>query len=331
MRKIIRVCSVVILFLIVFLSAFKAFANDGFIIEGTTLVKYAGNEENVVIPEGITSIGDAAFRDTDIVSVVIPDFVTYIGEYAFQRCSKLESVILPDGIEGIRSGSFASCPMLKAVILPPSVNYIGDGAFSGHSDLTIHIPASVKSIGDFAFWGRDNVLTIVGEIGSTAEGYAAKWGPKFEATNRTDDFYARPSSETFIIDGKIIPFEAYMINNSNYIRLCDIAVSVSGTGSEFNITAGEKRFYLKTDEHYIPVGGEMSEGDGLTKIPVLIRILVTVDNTHVGLRCYEIEGEYFFKLRDVAEVFEIEIEWDEATKAVNMKCKGDAEASPLYL
>lgn len=37
--------------------------NKDFIIEEGTLKKYKGNRENVVIPEGITDIQEAAFID----------------------------------------------------------------------------------------------------------------------------------------------------------------------------------------------------------------------------------------------------------------------------
>ena len=43
-----------------------------------------------MISEGVTSIGNFAFRDcSSLTSVVIPDSVTSIGEYAFEGCSSL--------------------------------------------------------------------------------------------------------------------------------------------------------------------------------------------------------------------------------------------------
>ena len=48
---------------------------------------------DLTIPDGVTSIGDRAFRScSSLESVTIPDSVTSIGEYAFYKCSSLAEV-----------------------------------------------------------------------------------------------------------------------------------------------------------------------------------------------------------------------------------------------
>ena len=62
---------------------------NGFVIEYGVLVEYTGDAEEVVIPEGVTSIGDDAFADcSSLRSVTIPDSVTYIGAGAFSFCKR---------------------------------------------------------------------------------------------------------------------------------------------------------------------------------------------------------------------------------------------------
>ena len=57
--------------------------ND-FIIKNGELVKYKGEGGDVVIPEGVTSIGEHAFDNCrSLISVTIPNSVTSIGKYAF--------------------------------------------------------------------------------------------------------------------------------------------------------------------------------------------------------------------------------------------------------
>ena len=53
--------------------------ND-FIIENGVLIKYVGEEENVIIPDGITQIGQMAFeRCYDITSIRFPNGLSNIG------------------------------------------------------------------------------------------------------------------------------------------------------------------------------------------------------------------------------------------------------------
>lgn len=73
---------------------------------GTTLVKYTGNENDVIIPDGIKIIDTDSFRDcTTIKSVTFPDSLKRIEDAAFVGCSNLERLNNVNG--GILLGGFA--------------------------------------------------------------------------------------------------------------------------------------------------------------------------------------------------------------------------------
>ena len=54
------------------------------------------NQQEVIVPNGYTAIGEFAFKGcTSLASVVIPDSVTKIGKSAFKGCTSLASVVIP--------------------------------------------------------------------------------------------------------------------------------------------------------------------------------------------------------------------------------------------
>ncbi len=92
----------------------------------------------VNIPCGVSSIGAGAFELTPIEYVVMPEGVTEIGERAFAKCKYLNEVTLPEGLENIRDGAFAESGIIRSVI-PETVKYIGTGVYTDSTlqDITI--------------------------------------------------------------------------------------------------------------------------------------------------------------------------------------------------
>lgn len=85
----------------------------------------------VVIEEGITGIGDYAFRYLpEMCAVEIPDSVTVIGDVAFANCISLSEVRIPEGVTSIGYAAFYNCASLHTLRIPAAVSYIGEDAFS---------------------------------------------------------------------------------------------------------------------------------------------------------------------------------------------------------
>ncbi len=111
--------------------------NDFVMDENGVLTKYKGNSEKVVVPEGVTSIGDYAFYGcSGLTSIELPEGVTSIGASAFFHCFRLTSIELPERITNIGNSAFYGCSGLTSIELPEGVISIGDGAFSKCSGLT---------------------------------------------------------------------------------------------------------------------------------------------------------------------------------------------------
>ncbi len=117
---------------------------------------------NVIIEDGVKSIGDYAFYYcSNLINIEIPNSVTSIGNYAFATCSNLTSIEIPNSVTSIGSNVFRYCYKLTNVEIPDSVTSISRYLFWGCDSLTsIKIPDGITSIDDYAFSFCDNLTSV---------------------------------------------------------------------------------------------------------------------------------------------------------------------------
>ncbi len=103
---------------------------EGFHIENGILKNYTKKEEVVLVPEGIHTIGEGAFKGcVSLKKVVLPSSLRYIGVGAFKGCRKLEEVEIKEGVSKIGDYAFHRCHSLKKMVLPFSVEELGNCVF----------------------------------------------------------------------------------------------------------------------------------------------------------------------------------------------------------
>lgn len=142
------------------------------IANGKTLTAYWGDDEELFIPDGITTIYREAFRGNRHKKVILPAGLSTIKAGAFRWCHNLEEIYIPESVTVIEQAVFCDCFELKSVSLPPQLTTISGSLFYGCGALEeVKIPDSVTNIEKDAFEGCKN-LTIYGSPGSYAEQYA---------------------------------------------------------------------------------------------------------------------------------------------------------------
>ena len=153
--------------------------------EGTTAIANGAfnkqsNLTSVVLPNGLTSIGDRAFAGTSLTEISIPASVVSIGSEAFTDVETLTSVTFNEGLETIGANAFDGCYLLNTVALPDSLTSLGVAAFqyagrdAAAADGTLTIGTGLTEIPQSAFMGMSKTggaLTIpagITKIGASA-------------------------------------------------------------------------------------------------------------------------------------------------------------------
>lgn len=126
--------------------------NGEMVIEVEQYLNDENLKDTVIIPEGVTKIFFAGFRNCPLTTVIFPSTLKFITSRVFENCNNLKTIIFKEGLESIDNGAFNNCTSLTNITLPESLLYIGLMAFSNvplEGDLVI--PENVKYVEEKAF------------------------------------------------------------------------------------------------------------------------------------------------------------------------------------
>lgn len=111
---------------------------------------------NVLLPEGVTTIGDFAFAGTALTSVTLPDGVRSIGREAFAYCESLATVNLPNSVTDIYGLAFAHCTSLESIHIPKLLGIGYPNPFSGCTNLCSFTGPDASADGKFLGFSWDD-------------------------------------------------------------------------------------------------------------------------------------------------------------------------------
>lgn len=306
------------------------------ILGGTTLIKYNGTSEKVVVPDGVKRIEENAFSWNPYVKeVILPYGVQKIGDNAFVHCYSLEKIEIPPTVAYIGAGAFDDTIWLnnqegnficvngiliayrgndKSVTVPYGVTGIGSGAFmSNESLMCVNIPESVIYIDTLAFSGCTNLICAnISQSVEWIDEYAFSGCVKLSLSVK-DGSYAQNYAQSMeiitshpipvFVGGNQVIFEGaspILLNGTTYIPLRAVLEDL-GYSVFWDNTAKSTKC-VKGDYYFI------IEQSG--------RVVINSEIASFTADSININGKTLYPARTVSQLSKSNIEWDAQTKSV---------------
>jgi alkaline phosphatase len=126
------------------------------------------------------------------------------------------------------------------------------------------------------------------------------------------------SNQTVTVDGETVELDVYNINGSNYFKLRDIAMKLSGTASSFSVgyDSETRTVTCTAGEAYEPNGSELVIGDDLSATAVRSNQPLYVNGELSSIRAYNLGGNNYFQLRELGAALGFEVDYDADTRTV---------------
>lgn len=213
----------------------------------------------VVVGEGITKIGDAAFvllddKDdvltTSIKEILLPTSLEEIGTFSFVGAS-IEKIVIPDGTSKLGGDAFSFCTSLIEITIPASISEIGGEVFDdspvseviflGTEEQWVNLNLDIDNT-DYDVYLKNEDRCLVFNFyydndGKLRAQYLTKYGKELTEIV-VPDYFCGINSSTFK-DSKAtiihIPASVESIEENTFAGLSNVTIYVDKTEAEFNL------------------------------------------------------------------------------------------------
>ncbi|WBW49955.1 hypothetical protein O6R05_08110 [Peptoniphilus equinus] len=129
------------------------------------------------------------------------------------------------------------------------------------------------------------------------------------------------SKQAVHLDGSPVRISGYNIDGENYFKLRDVAAVLKDTSVHFNVTfdSNANLIFIDTETSYTPSGQDASDSLHDPDSIVPSSQLAVVNGEKTKYTGYLIDGNNFFRLRDLGRTLGFWVSYDEASDTVLLK------------
>ena len=127
------------------------------------------------------------------------------------------------------------------------------------------------------------------------------------------------SNAKISVNGKTQDVPGYTVNNNNYYKIRDIAMLLRGTSKRFDVSwdSGKNAVNILTGRKYTVVGGELESAEDTKNLDIVLSSGGFLkDGVAIDISAYNINGNNYFKIRDIAEIIGFTVGWDDPTSTI---------------
>lgn len=131
---------------------------------------------------------------------------------------------------------------------------------------------------------------------------------------------ANANKANLVINGKNVVANSYEINGYNYFKLRDLAMLFKNEKNQFSVgyDSISNAVTIIKNSSYTPVGGELSENGKQTEYAYESDSLIKNKNAIATYTPYMINGNNYFKLRDICNMIGVTVGWDDVNKIITL-------------
>ena len=144
--------------------------------------------------------------------------------------------------------------------------------------------------------------------------------PEPEVPVKVEKKVAYAARAKVTVDGKTVSFQTYTIDDYTYFKLRDIAAAINGTNKQFMTFWDEssQSIHLVRKVPYTSAGSGVVGKYGDT-IATTSTAKLYCDNQRKSVSAYTINDYTYYKLRDIAQLIDMGITWNESTMTIGME------------